>query len=274
MLRHTIEWELAPTVFLKDASMTRQEESACASTPDIGCGIPSNGNQLLTYPNCPPDIADGCEAYAGSRVFACKTRGIKDATGDDALAGSRPARCPELNIDGGLRAVRWGQVVKGATWCDRQSGETLLLLMLPQDSMIAPLAIYFVKSITSTPGYNTWWNFLLFEIYALVHQAPSNSLLSIPLHDALEAVLMPQDATTVTMTFEKLTSPTPGYNTTFLSLPPGKAMLMPLAGPLTPLLANPVLCASMQQFRVLVNTAWWTQPPPPHLSARPHCRGR
>ena len=123
VLRHTIEWELAPTVFLKDASMTRQEESACASTQDIGCGIPLNGNWLLIYPNCPPDIAYGCEAHAGSRVLACKTRGIKDATGDDALAGSQPARCPRLNIDGGPRAVRWGLVVNGMAPRDESKGD-------------------------------------------------------------------------------------------------------------------------------------------------------
>ena len=32
---------------LKDASKTRQEESARASTLDIGSGIPSSGNQRL-----------------------------------------------------------------------------------------------------------------------------------------------------------------------------------------------------------------------------------
>ena len=29
--QHAIEWKLAPTAFLKDASLTRQEESACGS---------------------------------------------------------------------------------------------------------------------------------------------------------------------------------------------------------------------------------------------------
>ena len=51
---------------------------------------------------------------ARSRVLVVGTRGISSATptGDDALAGSQPAQCPELNTDGGLPPLRWEQVAK------------------------------------------------------------------------------------------------------------------------------------------------------------------
>ena len=112
-LRYTIQLGSCAFV-IKDASihLTRQEESACASTQGPDCAIPSSWEAAPTHPNRPPGIAYGCEAYAGSCVLVTWTRGISATV--DALAGSRPAQCPELNTDGGLLPLRRVQVIVGA----------------------------------------------------------------------------------------------------------------------------------------------------------------
>ena len=106
--------------------MTRHEESARASTRGPAALYQIIG-ELRLYLIRPPGIAYGCEAYAGSRVLVTWTRGISATV--DALAGSRPAQCPELNTDGGLLPPRREQVVKGITLCDESTGEVLLPLL-------------------------------------------------------------------------------------------------------------------------------------------------
>ena len=123
-------WGAAPFEIPVNASQgTRplNEESACASTQGPDCAIPSSWEAAPTHPNRPPGIAYGCEAYAGSCVLVTWTRGISATV--DALAGSRPAQCPELNTDGGLLPPRREQVVKGITLCDESTGEVLLPLL-------------------------------------------------------------------------------------------------------------------------------------------------